>query len=179
MKVKARLMDKGDVERALKRMAHEVVEDAKGLEGLMLVGIQRRGVYLARRLRDLILQFEGAKVPCGELDITLYRDDLTMLSDQPIVRSTSMPEDPTGKRMVLVDDVIYTGRTGRAALDAVMDLGRPARIRLAVLIDRGHRELPIQPDFVGKNVPTSRSEVVEVRLEEIDGKDEVVICDRD
>jgi len=172
-------MDRDDMERALKRMAHEVVEDSKGLDGLMLVGIQRRGVYLARRLRDLILQFEAVKVPCGELDITLYRDDLTMLSDQPIVRSTSMPEDVTGKKMVLVDDVIYTGRTVRSALDAVMDLGRPGRIRLAALVDRGHRELPIQPDFVGKNVPTSKNEVVEVMLTEVDGKDEVIISERD
>jgi pyrimidine operon attenuation protein/uracil phosphoribosyltransferase len=179
VRIKAKLMDRDDMERVLKRMAHEVVEDAKGLDGLMLVGIQRRGVYLARRLRDLILQFEGVKVPCGELDITLYRDDLTMLSDQPIVRSTSMPEDIMGKKMVLVDDVIYTGRTVRSALDAVMDLGRPGRIRLAVLVDRGHRELPIQPDFVGKNVPTSKNEVVEVMLTEVDGKDEVIISERD
>ena len=179
LREKARVLESEDIERILRRMAHEVVENNRGLEGLVLVGIQRRGVYLARRLRDRISQFEDVRVPCGELDITLYRDDLTLLHDQPVVHSTSIPGDLRGKHLVLVDDVIYTGRTVRSALDALMDLGRPATVRLGVLIDRGHRELPIQPDFVGKNLPTSKSEVVEVRLEELDGKDEVVICERD
>lgn len=178
MKEKAKIMTKEDMERALKRMAHEVLEKTRGLDGVLLVGIQRRGVHLARRLCNLLKEIEGVKVPCGELDITLYRDDLTLLSDQPIVHSTSIPVDINGKTVVLIDDVLYTGRTVRAALDALMDMGRPAAIRLAVLIDRGHRELPIQADFVGREVPTSKNEVIEVRVEELDGVDEVVICER-
>jgi len=143
------------------------------------VGIQRRGVFLANRIREVLRQIEQEKVPTGELDITLYRDDLTLLHDHPVVHSTSMPLDITGKRIILVDDVIYTGRTIRAALDALMDLGRPSVVQLAVLVDRGHRELPVAPNFVGKNVPTSREEVVEVRVTEIDGINEVVICERE
>jgi len=143
------------------------------------VGIQRRGVFLAHRIREVLRQIEQEKVPTGELDITLYRDDLTLLHDHPVVHSTSMPLDITGKRIILVDDVIYTGRTIRAALDALMDLGRPSVVQLAVLVDRGHRELPVAPNFVGKNVPTSREEVVEVRMTEIDGINEVVICERE
>jgi len=179
LREKARLMSETDIERALRRMAHEIVESNKGLKEVVLVGIQRRGVFLANRIREVLRQIEQEKVPTGELDITLYRDDLTLLHDHPVVHSTSMPLDITGKRIILVDDVIYTGRTIRAALDALMDLGRPSVVQLAVLVDRGHRELPVAPNFVGKNVPTSREEVVEVRVTEIDGINEVVICERE
>jgi pyrimidine operon attenuation protein/uracil phosphoribosyltransferase len=179
LREKARLMSETDMERAIRRMAHEIIETNKGLENVILVGIQRRGVFLAQMIRDVLKQFEQFKVPTGELDITLYRDDLTLLHDHPVVHSTSMPLDITGKIIVLVDDVIYTGRTVRAALDALMDLGRPNIVQLAVLVDRGHRELPIAPNYVGKNVPTSRDEVVEVRVSEVDGVNEVVICERE
>lgn len=176
---KTRLMDANDVARALKRIAHEMVERNKGTENMVLVGIHRRGVYLAKRLQKLIEESEGVKVPSGELDITLYRDDLTMVFEQPIVHSTRMPVDITGKNIYLTDDVLYTGRTVRAALEALIDLGRPASVQLAVIIDRGHRELPIHADICGKVVPTSKMEIIEVRIEELDGKDEVVICERD
>jgi pyrimidine operon attenuation protein/uracil phosphoribosyltransferase len=179
LREKAKLMSETDMERAIRRMAHEIIETNKGLENVVLVGIQRRGVFLAQMIREVLRQFEQTKVPTGELDITLYRDDLTLLHDHPVVHSTSMPLDITGKRIVLIDDVIYTGRTIRAALDALMDLGRPNIVQLAVLVDRGHRELPIAPNYVGKNVPTSREEVVEVRVKEIDGVNEVVICERE
>jgi len=179
LREKAKLMSETDMERAIRRMAHEIVEANKGLENVVLVGIQRRGVFLAQMIREVLRKFEQTKVPTGELDITLYRDDLTLLHDHPVVHSTSMPLDITGKRIVLVDDVIYTGRTIRAALDALMDLGRPNIVQLAVLVDRGHRELPISPNYVGKNVPTSREEVVEVRVTAIDGVNEVVICERE
>jgi pyrimidine operon attenuation protein/uracil phosphoribosyltransferase len=179
LREKAKLMSETDMERAIRRMAHEIVEANKGLDNVVLVGIQRRGVFLAQMIREILRQFEQTKVPTGELDITLYRDDLTLLHDHPVVHSTSMPLDITGKRIVLVDDVIYTGRTIRAALDALMDLGRPNLVQLAVLVDRGHRELPISPNYVGKNVPTSREEVVEVRVTAIDGVNEVVICERE
>lgn len=165
-----------DIERALRRIAVEIVERNKGLEKVVLLGIQRRGVHLAARLRDLLKESEKTKVPTGELDITLYRDDISTLSDQPVVHSTSIPCDITGKRVVLVDDVLFTGRTVRAALDAVTDFGRPESVQLAVLVDRGHRELPIAADYVGKNVPTSRRENVEVRVTVLDGEDKVVIC---
>ena len=179
LREKAKLMSETDMERAIRRMAHEIVEANKGLDNVVLVGIQRRGVFLAQMIREILRQFEQTKVPTGELDITLYRDDLTLLHDHPVVHSTSMPLDITGKRIVLVHDVIYTGRTIRAALDALMDLGRPNIVQLAVLVDRGHRELPISPNYVGKNVPTSREEVVEVRVTAIDGVNEVVICERE
>lgn len=174
---KAKILDKEDIGRALRRMAHEIVESNHGVEGLILVGIHKRGVPLAMRIAQIIEQIEG-RVPCGELDITLYRDDLTLKYAQPEVRNTYIPEPIDGKHIILVDDVVYTGRTVRAALDALMDMGRPASVKLLGLVDRGHRELPIQPDFVGKNVPTSSNEVVEVRIEEIDGKEEVVISER-
>lgn len=176
---KTRLMDAGDMARVLRRIAHEMVERNKGTDNMVLVGIHRRGVYLAKRLQKLIEEAEGAKVLCGELDITLYRDDLTMVFEQPIVHSTRMPADIAGKNIYLVDDVLYTGRTVRAALEALIDLGRPASVLLAVIIDRGHRELPIHADICGKIVPTSKQEIIEVRVEELDGKDEVVICERD
>jgi pyrimidine operon attenuation protein/uracil phosphoribosyltransferase len=175
---KARIMDAETLARALRRMAHEIVERNGGIADLWLVGIRRRGVPLAQRLAACIGEFEAARPPIGTLDITLYRDDLTLKSEHPQVQRTEMPGDVTGKRVVLVDDVLYTGRTVRAALDALMDLGRPALIQLAVLVDRGHRELPLRADYVGKNVPTSRREVIEVRLTEVDGRDEVWIMEQ-
>ena len=175
---KASVLGAEDMERVLRRIAVEIVERNKGLERVILLGIQRRGVYLAARLREMMKEAEKVKVPTGELDITLYRDDISVLADQPVVHSTSVPGDITGKKVVLVDDVLFTGRTVRAALDAITDLGRPERVQLAVLVDRGHRELPIAADYVGKTVPTSRSENVEVRVKELDGEDRVVICER-
>jgi pyrimidine operon attenuation protein/uracil phosphoribosyltransferase len=176
---KNRVMTAPDMERILKRMSHEILERNRGLENLIIVGIQRRGVYLANRLRETLAHLESTKIPSGVLDITLYRDDLTLLHDQPVVHSTSIPDDVNERKILLVDDVLYTGRTIRAALDALMDLGRPAGVQLAVLVDRGHRELPIHPDYVGKIIPTSKNEVIEVRVSELDGKDEVVICERE
>ncbi len=174
---KAQIMDGEAMDRALRRIAHEIVERNKGTQNLLLVGIRRRGVPLAQRLSRYIKEFEGADVPIGVLDITLYRDDLTTKSERPLVHKTEVPVHISNKNVVLVDDVLFTGRTVRAALDALVDLGRPAQIQLAVLIDRGHRELPIRADYVGKNVPTSRREVIEVRLAEIDGVDEVMIME--
>ncbi|MCL6635558.1 MAG: bifunctional pyr operon transcriptional regulator/uracil phosphoribosyltransferase PyrR [Peptococcaceae bacterium] len=174
---KAQILDQDGIRRALTRIAHEIIERNKGTEDIVLVGIRRRGVPLAGRLAAKIMEIEGRTVPVGLLDITLYRDDLNTRASQPLVRSTDVRFPVTGKKVVLVDDVIYTGRTIRAALDAVMDLGRPRLIQLAVLIDRGHRELPIRADYVGKNVPTARREVVSVRLQEIDGEERVVILD--
>ncbi len=178
LREKAIILDEAAVGRALRRMAHEIVERHGGAVGLWLVGVRRRGVPLAERLAREINAFEGVLPPIGELDITLYRDDLTTKHDRPQVGRTRMPGDPAGRTIVLVDDVLYTGRTVRAALDALVDLGRPAEIQLAVLVDRGHRELPIRADYVGKNVPTSSREVVEVRLTEIDGRDEVAIMEQ-
>ncbi|TYP60009.1 bifunctional pyr operon transcriptional regulator/uracil phosphoribosyltransferase PyrR [Thermosediminibacter litoriperuensis] len=175
MEEKARIMDDKAIERALTRISHEIIERNKGVEDLVLVGIRRRGAPLAARLASKIREIEGVEVPVGVLDITLYRDDLSTLSQQPVVNKTEIPFEITGKKIVLVDDVIYTGRTARAALDALSDLGRARMIQLAVLIDRGHRELPIRPDYVGKNVPTSRDEVIKVKLEEVDGENCVVI----
>ena len=168
------IMTADDVRRALTRIAHEIIEWNEGTDGLVLVGLRTRGVPIAQRLAVRIKEFEGKTVPQGQLDITLYRDDVLTRGPLP-VGPTDIPLDVTDKRIVLVDDVLYTGRTIRAALDAVMDLGRPQMIRLMVLVDRGHRELPIRPDFVGKNVPTARDEDVAVRLAEVDGVDEVVI----
>jgi pyrimidine operon attenuation protein/uracil phosphoribosyltransferase len=170
-----RLLDERAVNRALVRIAHEIVEELGGTDALVLVGIQRRGVQLAETIRAEIRKFEGVEPPLGSLDITLYRDDLQQVAEQPVVHRTDLPFDVTGKVLVLVDDVLYTGRTIRAALDAIADFGRPRRILLAVLVDRGHREIPIRADFVGKNVPTSKKEVIGVKLAEIDGVDCVVI----
>ncbi|WP_349410435.1 bifunctional pyr operon transcriptional regulator/uracil phosphoribosyltransferase PyrR [Pseudalkalibacillus sp. SCS-8] len=171
------LLDQQAIKRALTRIAHEILERNKGTENLVLVGIKTRGVYLANRLSERIEQIEGVRVNSGEVDITLYRDDLSKKTDneEPMLRGTDIPVDITNKTVVLVDDVLFTGRTVRAAMDAVMDLGRPSQIQLAVLIDRGHRELPIRPDFVGKNVPTSREEIVSVDLNEVDEKEQVII----
>ena len=175
---KATLMDAQEVTRALTRIAHEVVERNKGAQDLALVGVHTRGVPIAERLADLIEGFEGVRPLTGKLDITLYRDDLTEIALQPIVRKTEVPFDVAGMRIVLCDDVLYTGRTARAALDALVDMGRPMVIQYAVLVDRGHRELPIRADYVGKNVPTSRSELVKVRLEETDGADGVELLEQ-
>jgi len=163
------------MKRALTRIAHEIIEKNKGVENVALVGIQRRGAPIAERIAYHIAQIEGVQVPVGILDITLYRDDLTTLSPQPQVHRTEVNFDINDKNIVLVDDVLFTGRTVRAALDALIDIGRPRSIQLAVLIDRGHRELPIKADFIGKNVPTSRQESVSVMVQEVDGRDEVVI----
>ncbi len=178
-KLKAQLLDQEGIRRSLTRIAHEIIERNKGTDNLALVGIRRRGAPLAERLAGRIREIEGRAVPVGILDITLYRDDLTTLAHQPLVRSTDVPFPVSGRTVVLVDDVIYTGRTIRAALGALIDLGRPQVIQLAVLIDRGHRELPIRADYVGKNVPTSRKEAVSVRLQEIDGEERVVIMELD
>lgn len=178
MKEKAKILDSETVNRSITRIAHEILEKNKGTKDLCLVGIRNRGVYLAKRLAQCIKGIEQASVPVGALDITLYRDDLTLVAAQPVVRKTEIDFDITDKNIVLVDDVLYTGRTIRAALDALIDLGRPKAIQLAVLIDRGHRELPIRADFVGKNIPTANNEVVEVRLKEVDGKDEAVIIEK-
>ena len=174
--MKAVVMTAEDMERALRRMGNEIVERNHGAGDLVIIGIQRRGVYLAGRLREFLRASEGVKLPLGELDITLYRDDITLLSDQPVVHSTSIPVDINGRRIVLVDDVLYTGRTIRAALEAIGDIGRPACVQLLILIDRGHRELPIQPDYLGRAVPTSSQEIVDVRVKELDGEDIAVIC---
>jgi pyrimidine operon attenuation protein/uracil phosphoribosyltransferase len=169
------LMDEMDIKRALTRITHEIIEKNKGVENVAVIGIRRRGGPLADRLAENIETIEGFKVPVGILDITLYRDDLTTMASQPLVRRTEVNFDINDKVIVLVDDVLYTGRTIRAALDALIDLGRPQSIQLAVLIDRGHRELPIKADFVGKNVPTSRLESVAVLVKEFDDRDAVII----
>src|SRR5579859_5070952 len=168
------LLGADDIRRAVARLAHEVVERNEGVAGLVLVGLRTRGIPLARRLQQRIQEFEGAEVPLGELDITLYRDDVHQRAPRTL-NPTTIPVDIEDKTVVLVDDVLYTGRTIRAALDALVDLGQPKAIQLVCLVDRGHRELPIRPDFVGKNVPTSSHEKVAVRLEEIDGVDEVLL----
>jgi pyrimidine operon attenuation protein/uracil phosphoribosyltransferase len=178
MHEKVRIMDRQGIRRALTRIAHEIIERNKGTENLVLIGIRRRGVPLASRLAERIKEIEGSSVPVGTLDITLYRDDLSTLSHQPVVHQTEVGFSVEDKKVILVDDVLYTGRTIRAALDAVIDLGRPSVIQLAALVDRGHRELPIRADYVGKNVPTSRKEVIAVQLEEIDGDDGVLILEK-
>ena len=179
MRFKAGVMDKVSLERALVRIAHQIIERNDGTENLCLIGIRTRGVPLARRLAENIRAIEGAEIPVGELDITRYRDDLSLVSDVPVLNSTDVPFSVTGKTVILVDDVIFTCRTARAALDAVTDLGRPARIQLFCLVDRGHSELPIRATYVGKNIPTSLSEVVAVRLEETDGNTGVYIYEKD
>lgn len=177
MNIKAELMDASMMDRALSRIAHEILERNKGVEDLFLIGIQRRGVPLAGRIADKIEAIEGARPQVGILDITFYRDDLSMLAEHPVINGTSLPFAIHGKRLVLVDDVLYTGRTVRAAIEALFDLGRPQSIQLAILIDRGHRELPIRADYTGKNVPTSRNEIIHVRIAEIDGEDSVVLVE--
>jgi len=175
---KAQILDAAGIARAITRIAHEIVERNKGVQDVVLVGLRSRGVGLAHRIASKLEEVERAKVPVGALDITLYRDDLGRAVTQPVVRRTEIPFPINDKKVVLVDDVLYTGRTCRAAMDALMDLGRPCLIQLAVLVDRGHRELPIRADYVGKNVPTSHQEEVQVLLAEEDGADRVVIFDR-
>ena len=178
LKEKAQLMSSQDLNRVIRRIANEIVEQNKGTENMILVGIHRRGVYIARRIQKIIEEVENAKVPCGELDITLYRDDLTTLFEQPMVHSTRMPQDIAGKKIYLVDDVLFTGRTVRAALEALVDLGRPSHVKLAVIVDRGHRELPIRADYVGKNIPTSQKEVISVNVPEYDGSCSVELYEK-
>jgi pyrimidine operon attenuation protein/uracil phosphoribosyltransferase len=173
------ILSTDDIRRAITRIAHEVAERNEGVRNVVLVGVRRRGVPLAHRIAAALADFEGERVPVGTLDITLYRDDLGLRGPTPIVRSTYLPGDINGRVVVLVDDVLYTGRTVRAALDALADFGRPARIQLAVLIDRGHRELPIRADFVGKNVPTASDERIETRLSEVDSGEDGVFIVRD
>lgn len=175
---KAVLLDRDSIRRAIKRIAHEIVERNGGVDNLVVVGIRRRGVPLAKRIADYIAQMEERTISVGALDITLYRDDFQNVLNHPQVGKTEIKEDITDKIVILVDDVLFTGRTIRAALDELVDFGRPRRIQLAVLIDRGHRELPIKADYVGKNVPTSENEIVEVHLEEIDGDDEVLLAEK-
>jgi pyrimidine operon attenuation protein / uracil phosphoribosyltransferase len=170
-----RLLQEGEIRRAVTRIAHEILERNKGAGDLVLAGIAARGDDLARRLAGEIARIEGAKIPVGVLDITFYRDDIGLRAEAPEVQETRIPFDVTGKTVVVVDDVLYTGRTIRAAMDALMDFGRPRAIQLAVLVDRGHRELPIRADFVGKNVPTRNSELVRVLLRETDGEDAVEV----
>ena len=168
------ILEAVEIDRILKRMTYEILEVHKG-NNMVLVGIHTRGVFLAQRLRDNIRAFEDTEVPVGEIDITLYRDDWTQLSAQPVVKTTEIPFSVEGKKIILVDDVLYTGRTVRAAMDAIIDFGRPARIELAVLIDRGHRELPIQSTYTGHCVRTEKSETINVMLKECDGQDQVVL----
>ncbi|UCF07098.1 MAG: bifunctional pyr operon transcriptional regulator/uracil phosphoribosyltransferase PyrR [bacterium] len=177
MRQKAVVMDELHLRRTIMRIAHEIVERNKEVEVLILVGIRKRGVPLAERIARTIEEFESVSIPVGALDITLYRDDLQMVSQRPVVGKTEIKEDIHDRIVVLVDDVLFTGRTVRAALDELIDFGRPRAIQLAVLIDRGHREFPIRADFVGKNVPTSNTETIEVLLEETDGRDGVILCD--
>ncbi len=176
-RVKARLADEQGVNRTITRLAHEIIENCKGTENVGIIGIRTRGDYLAKRLARKIEEIENVKLPVGVLDVVMYRDDFRMKTKLPRVEVTDIPFDVDGKILILVDDVIYTGRTIRAALDALMDFGRPAAIQLAVLVDRGHRELPIKPDYVGKNVPTSIGEEVRVMIKEIDGKDEILLVE--
>jgi len=172
---KAVVMGKSEIKRTLVRIAHEIVEKNKGANNLALIGVRTRGVFLAKRLVQEIFKIEKKEIPVGILDITLYRDDLSLVARQPLVLKTEIPFDVSQKKIVLVDDVLYTGRTIRAAMDAIVDLGRPQVIQLAVLVDRGHRELPIRADYIGKNIPTSKKEIVKVKLKEIDGEEKVGI----
>ena len=175
MQLKSQIMDSAQMKRSIQRMAHEIIEQNRGLEKIRLVGIRSRGVPLAQRLSDYLRLIEGQDIPVGILDITLYRDDLSTISHQPVIRGSELGFDIEDAVIVLVDDVLYTGRTVRAAIDALLDFGRPKQIQLAVLIDRGHRELPIKADYVGKNVPTSKEEIIKVEFEETDGSDSVKI----
>lgn len=177
MAPKVIVLDEKAIQRALTRIAHEIIERNKGIENCVLVGIKTRGIFLAKRLANRIKQIEGEQIAVGELDITLYRDDLTVKtnSTDPEVKGSNIPVKITGQKVILVDDVLYTGRTVRAALDALIDIGRPSQIQLAVLVDRGHRELPIRADFIGKNIPTSSKERIVVELTETDQHEQVTI----
>jgi len=173
------VMTQDDIRRTLARIAHEIIEQHKSMDNLILVGMRTRGVPLANRLAANLEAFEKTRIPVGALDISLYRDDISSLDQQPVVHHTEIPVGIDGKSIVLIDDVLYTGRSTRAAMDALIDLGRPQLIQLAVLIDRGHREMPIRPDYVGKNIPSSRHEDIQVHLVETDGIDEVAIVSQD
>lgn len=175
MKLKANLLDEKAIKRSLIRISHEIIEKNKGIEDIVLIGIKRRGYPIAKRIASNIENIEGVKIPVGYVDITLYRDDITEIQDSPEVNSLNLGVEVSGKKVILVDDVLYTCRTVRAAIDAIIDRGRPSQIQLAVLIDRGHKELPIRADFVGKNIPTSKSEIIAVEIEEIDNSDSVKI----
>jgi pyrimidine operon attenuation protein/uracil phosphoribosyltransferase len=177
MNIKAKIMDEKAMGRAITRVSHEILEKNKGVDNLALVGIRTRGVPLAGRIANKILDIEGVELPQGVLDITLYRDDLSTIAKLPIVNGTQIDFDINEKKIILIDDVLYTGRTVRAALDAIVDIGRPSAIQLMVLVDRGHRELPIRADYVGKNVPTSTKEIIKVNLSEVDGEDSVLIVE--
>ncbi len=179
MRIKTRVMDESAFKRSLNRLAHEILERNKGAETIAIVGIRTRGEYLARRLVEKIQRMEHRELQFGFLDITLYRDDLRTRLEQPLLKGTVVSFDVTGKNIILVDDVLFTGRTVRAALDELVDLGRPATIQLAVMVDRGHRELPIKADYVGKNIPTSTDEEIRVLMKEIDGEDGVVVVERE
>lgn len=172
---KGTVMDAIQIKRALMRISHEILERNGGAEKLVIIGIRARGDSLAGRIKNYIKNIESIDIPLGVLDITLYRDDFTSINSKPIVGKTEIPFDVTGRIVILIDDVLYTGRTIRSALDAIIDFGRPKEIQLAVLLDRGHRELPIRPDYVGKNVPTSENEHIEVKVEEVDGEDRVIL----
>ena len=178
LRVKGRLMSASEIERTLVRLAHEIVEKSRGSEGMVLIGIKRRGVPLAERLGKLISTIEKANVPTGVLDIQFYRDDLSTAGVKPVVTVGSLGVDIVGKNVILCDDVLYTGRTIRAALDALFDHGRPRKVQLAVLIDRGHRELPIEATYVGKTVPTSSREIIEVKFQEVDAEEQVLLVER-
>ena len=174
-KLKANLLDDKAIKRSLIRISHEIIEKNKGVNDVVLIGIKRRGYPLAERLSEFIEKFEGVKIPVASVDITLYRDDLTNVSDTPNLNDPKIDVDIRGKKVIIVDDVLYTCRTARAAIDAIMDQGRPEFIQLAVLVDRGHKELPIRADYVGKNIPTSKDEIIKVQIKEIDGTDSVEI----
>ena len=178
MHLKAQIMDEAAIKRALMRISHEICEKNKGVDNVVLAGILRRGEPIARQIRDTIETIEGRRIPCGSIDIRYYRDDLSPLAESPLVKKSLLDFDVTDRDVVLVDDVLYTGRTARAAIEAVFSCGRPRSIQFAVLVDRGHRELPIRADFVGKNMPTSRAELVEVRLPEYDGETGVFLMER-
>jgi len=175
LKEKSKILDAEGIKRTIQRISHEIIEKNQGIKNLAVIGIKTRGAVLAERIAYSLAQIEGEKPEVGALDITLYRDDLTEVSEQPVVHATEVDFDINGKKIILVDDVLYSGRTVRCALDELIDFGRPANIQLAVLVDRGHRELPIRPDYIGKNIPTSQEESIEVRLKEIDNKEEVVV----
>jgi len=181
MKEKVIVLDEQAIRRALTRIAHEIIERNKGIDNCLLVGIRTRGIYLANRLAERIEKIEGKPITVGEVDITLYRDDLTKKTEnnEPELHGSNIPVDIKDQTVILIDDVLYTGRTVRAAMDAIMDIGRPSQIQLGVLVDRGHRELPIRADYVGKNIPTSSSEVIVVELNEVDGIDQVSIHEKD
>ncbi len=171
----SQILDEKAISRGITRISHEIIERNKGVEDIVLMGIRTRGIYIARRIRNEIIKIEGKSIDIGELDISLYRDDLERANDEPVIRNPKFDFNIKDKVVILVDDVLYTGRTSRGALDAIMDIDRPRAIQLAVLIDRGHRELPIRADYVGKNVPTSRNEIVSVKLSEVDSENSVTI----